>query len=111
MDNLKVIFHIDEMNKWNLTLNNISNFIKAKSNSKIILLANAEAVKGYLLDSSSANKIENLMANSVEFLACNNALKSFNLSEKDLVSNVKIVPAGVVALVEKQNENFRYIKP
>lgn len=48
----KVIFHIYELNKWNLVLKNTSNLLEAigTKNFNIEVLANAEAVKAYVLE-------------------------------------------------------------
>ena len=50
MEKLKVLFHVDEMEKWQLTLNNINNFLNGVEEADILVVANAVAVKGYLPD-------------------------------------------------------------
>jgi intracellular sulfur oxidation DsrE/DsrF family protein len=114
----KVIFHIDELNKWNLVLKNVSNLLAAIGNSsfQIEVLANAEAVKAYNtsskeIDPNISNLSEELNAKGVKFVACNNALKGFGLQKEDINFFVDIVPAGVLELAEKQMEGYSYIKP
>lgn len=50
--NSNVIFHIDEFQKWNLLLNNVKNLLLSYDNSlssiSVEVLANSEAVKGYI---------------------------------------------------------------
>lgn len=111
MDELKVIFHIDEREKWNLTLMNIENFIGEEEDSEIICLANAEAVKDYRQGSHSQSELEELLDRGIKFLACGNALRNFGIDESQLVEGIDIVPAGVVELARKQGEGYAYIRP
>lgn len=112
----KVIFHIDELNKWKLLLSNVSNLLKASDNNKysVEVLANAEAVKYYAATQNleaDINLMEQLREKGVKFVACNNALTANNLLQKDLIHFVDIVPAGVAELIIKQSEGYAYIKP
>jgi intracellular sulfur oxidation DsrE/DsrF family protein len=112
----KVIFHIDELNKWKLLLTNVNNLLNASDNDKyfVEVLANAEAVKYYDTTQNletDINIMEQLSKKGVKFVACNNALTAHNLLQKDLVHFVDIVPAGVVELIVKQSEGYSYIKP
>ncbi len=51
--NLKVIFHIDKNQKWDLFINNVKNLLSSYegkfSDSSIEILANSEAVEGYVV--------------------------------------------------------------
>lgn len=113
----KVVFHIDELNKWNLTLKNVKNLLDAIGSDNFIIevLANAEAVKAYILNKEDELNIMQLMKNlserGIKFIACNNALKAFNIKQEDLINFVHIVPVGVLELVKKQTEGYGYIKP
>ena len=113
--NIKAIFHIDESTKWNLLLKNVQNLVQAveTETSKIEVLANSETVKLY----SRSNKenglpvIQELSARGVHFVACNNALREFGITQEQLESFVYVVPVGVFELIEKQMEGYAYIKP
>lgn len=113
--NIKVVFHIDEMIKWDLLLKNVANTIKEidMTKSKIQVVAYAEAVNYYLNLQHTDNEYElkKLVDQSVVFVACNNALKSLNINPDDLPEYVTIVPSGVVELIKKQQEGYSYIKP
>lgn len=112
MSEYKVIFHIDEINKWKLTLNNVSNLLNAQADNKfyIEVLANSEAVKCYV-SGQDYNIMESLNKKGVRFVACNNALKGFDIKKDDLIGFVEIVPAGAMEIVKKQSEGYLYIKP
>lgn len=113
----KVIFHVDELNKWNLALKNTDNLLDAinTNNFNIEILANAEAVKAYVSNNNTEinlrNKMKTLSDRGIKFVACNNALKTFNINKEDLNPFVHIVPVGILELVNKQIEGFSYIKP
>ena len=115
MSEYKVIFHIDEIDKWKLLLNNVSNLLNAEEGDKfyIEVLANSEAVKYYVYNKNTdANYfMESLNKKDVKFVACNNALKAFDIKKDTLIDFVDIVPAGVLELVKKQSEGYLYIKP
>lgn len=111
MYKLKVIFHIDEMEKWDLVLANAKNFYEGSENAEIAILANSEAVDGYLKETKFEDVLNMLYGWNVKLLACKNALNRCKIKEEDIIPFVEIVPAGVVELVKKQDQGFRYIKP
>lgn len=116
---MKVIFHVDEMQKWELTLGNVKNLISYAQlrniNLQAIVLANSKAVKALTTaEAETLGLLEpllELLDNGVTVSACRNALNKENISEKDLLTNVVVVPAGVAELVLKQAEGYAYIRP
>ena len=113
----QVVFHIDEAQKWRLLLHNVKNLLTSYSNVTetitIEVLANAEAVDGYVLNTDAAvqSHMEALFESGVSFLACNNALMSRNISKESILPFVIIVPSGVRHLVDQQTAGYAYIKP
>ncbi|ABW19436.1 DsrE family protein [Alkaliphilus oremlandii] len=112
----KVIFHIDEINKWKLLLGNVSNLLNGIDNEKLYIevLANSEAVKYYDTNQDldvDINTMESLNKKGVKFVACNNALKAYDIKQENIIHFIDIVPAGVVELVKKQSEGYFYLKP
>ena len=116
MPKYKVIFHIDEINKWKLLLGNVTNLLNGIGSKKLCVevLANSEAVKYYdtsLGLAADINTMDELNKKGVRFVACNNALTSYDIKKDNIINFVNIVPAVVVELVEKQSEGYAYIKP
>jgi hypothetical protein len=116
MGEIKVIFHIDELNKWKLLLKNVSNLLHAVDVEKcnIEVMANSEAVKLYTINvdlNSEISVMKKLNSKGVKFVACNNALNSYGIKKEDLMECVDIVPVGVLELINKQAEGYAYIKP
>lgn len=114
---IKVIFHIDENQKWNLLINNVKNLLSSYegelSNSTIEILANSEAVKGYVDGNPYTDSIvmEALSQKGIKLVACNNALLGMKIQKDQIYHFVAIVPAGVRELVDRQAEGYAYIKP
>lgn len=112
----KAIFHIDESDRWRLTLGNVENLLNAAGSSpvKAEVLANGGAVLQYVFSSHPneiAQKMTFLHRRGVTFAACRNAMKAYHLEPEDLLAFVTTVPAGVMELVQKQAGGYAYIKP
>lgn len=116
---MKVIFHIDEPEKWKHALINVKNMIAYYDENQqpytIEVLANSDAVQqlvqAYAKTIGLADSITPLADKGVVFAACNNALRNAKISPDSLFPFVKVVPAGVVELVQRQAEGYAYIKP
>jgi len=51
------------------------------------------------------------MTYDVEFIACGNTMKTYNVDKKELLKGVDIVTAGIVELIERQVAGWIYIRP
>lgn len=115
MAEYKVIFHINEEDKWETVLSNATNLWNdlGKDMLEIIILVNGKAVQSYIKENERLKnkKVESLLENNVRFQACHNALRGNDLTESDIHSFVEVVPAGVSELVKRQHEGYAYIKP
>ncbi|WP_111639019.1 DsrE family protein [Marinomonas shanghaiensis] len=115
MQSVNVVFHIDEMDKWSLLLANVRNLVKVVDNasSNIVVLSNAKAVLVFD-DSASLTHVhlmQELSRQGVEFSVCQNSLNGVGIAIDLLPEYVKVVPVGVLSLIEKQADGFAYIKP
>ena len=111
---MKAVFHIDEIEKWNLLIANVQNLLKAITESmfEIEIVANSAAVKEYLInDSNFTDELTELSTKGIKICACKNALNGLNIKQDEIFEFVTIVPVGVKELIEKQNDGFAYIKP
>jgi len=128
MNGLKVLFHINELSRWQIVLGNITNFLNdvGQDNANIEVVINGEAVSifknrcqpaegGGLCDGSIngslLEQMEKLSKVGVKFVACRNALKGQLVDEESLPDFVTVVPAGITEIVRKQAEGYAYIKP
>ena len=112
MSDYRVVFHIDECTKWKLTLANAQNILNDLGEAvDIVVLANAEAVRGLVKSSPYEENIRILIQAGVQFKVCQNALRSYKVTNENLIAQVEVVPAGVSELVKLQYQNYAYIKP
>lgn len=115
---MKVLYHIDVQGKWNITLENIKNMVKAAKEEnqtcEIEVVVNSVAVVTMQESVATAFKfyiqMDELTKENVTFKVCNNALNKFAIKPETLCSFAEIVPAGVNEIAKKQEEGFCYIK-
>jgi uncharacterized protein len=55
-------------------------------------------------------EMNNLIKQGVSFVVCENSLKQQKLSKDQIFSQAKFVPAGLVEIIEKQEQGWSYIK-
>lgn len=104
---MKVIFHVDQIERWELTVKNVNNFLNEVPDATIEVLANAEAVEYY----TDADKVSELEKLNAKFLVCGNALKAHDIEQERIADFIEVVPAGVVELARKQDAGYAYIRP
>lgn len=115
--NVKVVFHIDfdEEKLLLMTLGNCKNLLKEVDveQSSICILANGSSVKLLKKNTlaSYASDIDALAKAGIKFFICNNSLTKFDLRLEDMLPVCETVKAGVLKLIELQNDQFAYIKP
>lgn len=103
---MKVVFHINELTKWQETKSNVKNLLKLAPETTIVVSVNGQGIKGYL-DAENAEFLEL----AVTFHACANAMRSHKMQKEALPPKVDVVPAGVLDLIELQTMGYAYIKP
>ncbi|MBC8529390.1 DsrE family protein [Christensenellaceae bacterium NSJ-44] len=112
---MRVIFHVDEEEKWPLALGNVKNMVaycrQNASAYEIEVVANSQAVLTYRESGHLEAEMQALSQQGVKFAACQNALRALGISQEELSGFVHPVPAGVVELAQKQAQGFAYIKP
>ncbi|MEG0284503.1 MULTISPECIES: DsrE family protein [Vagococcus] len=108
---MKVILHINELEKWPTILSNATNLLNDGKNAitEIELLANGNAVKGYQ-EIKFGISMHELVEKGVKLSCCKHAMEKFEIVEKELPPFVHVVPSGVLRLVEVQQEGYAYIK-
>jgi len=125
----KILFHVNELNRWPVALLNLRNLIKdtGSENIQAEVVANGPAVLLYATSPENGEKLppswsgefrqqllrdmQELRELDIPFLACANALKMNALEEKSLHSYVTVIPAGITEIVGKQAEGYGYVKP
>lgn len=115
MAKVQVVFHIDEMEKWGLLLNNVQNLIHglAGTDSRIEVVANSKAVEFYraAANTNGTGLALKLAEAGVDFAACGNALRGLKIEPEELLPFIRTVPSGVLELVKRQQAGYAYLKP
>jgi len=62
-------------------------------------------------DNPSRALVEKLITKGVKFYMCQNTMKSNNYVPSDLIASVRMVPAGVTAVIDFENRGYKYISP
>ncbi len=57
-----------------------------------------------------ANDIAGLTNEGVVFVACENTMRKYKIEKADLLIEAKTVPSGVVEVILKQEQGWRYLK-
>ncbi len=104
---------MDDTPVFELTLANITNFLKDVGDAEVALLANGFAVKLFVKGANEKfrERLEELHKKGVKFYVCNNALNAHRIDREDVFKFCEVVPAGITKLVELQQAGYAYIKP
>jgi len=99
--------------KWNLALNNVRNLQAdlGPANVDIEVVSYGPGIGMLLANSSVAPRVEEALAAGVKVVACDNTMKGQKLVRKDMLEGISYVPAGVVELVQKQQQGYAYLRP
>jgi len=118
----KVVIHVDENDKarMNLALNNASNvtshYLAKGEEVQIEIVAYGPGLKMLTADSPVAARVKSLTENfeQISFKGCGNTHKKMSKKagkQIAMLPQAKMVPAGVVHLMERQEEGWTYIRP
>ena len=113
----RAVFHVDldEIKPFSIALANVGNLLRAipEKHYDLVLLFNGPAVTLLQNDTCAPYREEiwQLQQARVAFKVCRNAINHFNVDPDNLIEGCEIVPAGVVALIELQQDGYAYIKP
>ena len=99
--------------KWNLALNNARNpqTDLGAGNVDIEIVAYGPGIGMLKLDSPVGNRIGEAKDAGVKIMACENTMKAQKLARPDMLNGIGYVDAGVVEIVQRQQEGWAYLRP
>jgi intracellular sulfur oxidation DsrE/DsrF family protein len=99
--------------KWALALNNVKNVQTdlGKANVEIELVAYGPGIGMLKMDSEVANRINEAMAEGVKVIACENTMTNNKIAKDDMLPKIGYVKAGVVEIMQKQQQGYAYLRP
>ncbi len=100
-------------------LSSVSNVLKFYGVDKceVAIVAYSQGIKALLkepkfFDKDIQKRLQSLMMyDSVEFIACNNTMKTYEIKKKELLKDVEVVTAGIVEIIERQLSGYIYVRP
>jgi hypothetical protein len=111
----KVVIQVSDGDpaKWNLALNNARN-IQADlgaANVDIEIVAYGPGIGMLKFDSPVASRIGEAGAAGVKVMACENTMKGQKLVRSDMLDGIGYVAAGVVEIMQRQQQGWSYLRP
>lgn len=115
---MRILLHINQPERWNALESNLKNLIRAKrkthSDLEIEVVVMGEAIQ-QLVDNSENSSLKSSLQNTVNagvtIAGCHNSLNRFKIRKEEIFSFIKIVPAGIIEIAEKEEAGFAYVKP
>ena len=99
--------------KWNLALNNAKNVqtdLGAK-NVEIEIVAYGPGIGMLKAESVVGNRIGEAVAGGVKVVACENTMHNMKLTKADMLNGIDYAPAGVVEIMQRQQQGWAYVRP
>ena len=111
----RIVMHISENNpqQWQLALNNAFAFQKnvGADNARIELVAIGPGLNMLKLDSKVADRITGALDRSIDIVACGETMKATKVAKADMIGGVRVVPGGLIEIVDRQRAGWAYIRP
>jgi intracellular sulfur oxidation DsrE/DsrF family protein len=111
----KVVLQVSDADphKWTLALSNaynVQNGVGADSVDLEVVVYGPGI--GMLKNGSAvADRVASAMKSGIRVVACENTMAAQKLTPADMLPNIGYVPAGVVELMQKQQQGYAYIRP
>ena len=110
----KIVIQLNtaDTSAWSSTIGNIKNIQKIWPNHlKIEVVVHGKAIDLLVKDKTYfANDIASLTKEGIVFSACENTMRKYKIVKEDLLIEAKTVPSGVVEVILKQEQGWRYLK-
>lgn len=110
---LKIIFQLTSNDTLvhKALVKQIKNALIAAPNAKIEVVCHNNGIEFLTISKTiEAKNIAELKGKGVEFAACENTLRDRKMLKTEIVSEAFFVPAGIIEVVLKQEEGWRYLK-
>jgi len=99
--------------KWNLALNNARNLQTdlGAANVDVEIVAYGPGIGMLKNDSTVGNRVGEALASGVKVVACENTMRGQKLARSDMLDAIGYVPAGVVEIMQRQQQGWAYLRP
>jgi uncharacterized protein len=111
----KVVIQVSDADpkKWALALNNAENVQEdlGKNNVEIEIVAYGPGIGMLKMDSEISGRVSQAISSGIKVAACENTMTKQKIPRSDIINGAVFVKAGVVELMQKQQQGFAYIRP
>ena len=99
--------------KWNLALNNAKNVQQelGEKQVQIEIVAYGPGIGMLKAEALTANRVTEAMQSGIQVVACENTMTNLKLTKADMTSNIGYVRAGVVEIMQRQQQGWAYVRP
>ncbi len=113
MKKYRAVFHLTEIERANLALNNVNNLLAELGEDQVDaeLVTNSEGVKALLKTGPFCDRVDELAAKGVRFVICSKSLRALKMKEEEFITIAEVVPSGTGELVKKESEGWAYVRP
>jgi len=112
MGEWKLLLHVPESERFAVALKVARNYVKAMSGEdfSVRVLVNAEGITILKHFKEVEDLYREAVRDGVRVYFCENAMRAFEVDPSLVPEGGKTVPAGIKALVEWQNQGYRYVR-
>jgi len=99
--------------KWNLALNNTRHLQAdlGAGNVEIEIVAYGPGINMLKAESAVGNRVDEALGTGVKVVACENTMRGAKLSKDDMLHGIGYVGAGVVEIMQRQQQGWAYLRP
>jgi intracellular sulfur oxidation DsrE/DsrF family protein len=113
MDEHKIVIQLTSADTTihKMLMKQLNNILVAAPNSRVEVVCLGPGID--MLTSNKTRvqpKLTEMKSRGIEFLACENTLREFKLSREEIVPESGFVKAGIIEIVQKQEEGWSYIR-
>ncbi|OBU16859.1 hypothetical protein AYY19_14565 [Photobacterium aquimaris] len=112
---MKILIHVNQVERWEIALNNVKNIIAMDNAATIELALNgetpAQVTSTMLAQNKQTEIINDFLHQNVMITVCHHSLTALAISPKQLLNGIEIVPSGAYEIALRQHQGFGYLKP
>ncbi len=99
--------------RWSLALNNAKNAQDdvGKQNIDIEIVAYGPGINMLKMEATTATRVSQAIKSGISIVACENTMSAQKLNKADMNPSISYVPAGVIQLMNRQQQGWAYIRP
>ena len=111
----KLIIQVSDADpkKWGLALNNAKNVQQdlGRDQVEIEIVAYGPGLGMLKMESEVGMRVSEAIGDGVKLVACENTMTNQKLTKDDMLPKIGYVKAGVVEIMQKQQQGYAYIRP